>query len=140
MDFIKTKFIFTFVLVFLIGFASCEKSNEDILTELSIQDKIQILESDEWLLKDFEDRVMHTFSKGERFTYYGTDNVFPNEAIPGTEDYTITGNLITIDYHFGNISVLEIKFSCNNNIVKFYSEGVLNTTLYKRNSNYKGCL
>ena len=137
---IKNNFFFFFAFLCIAGFSSCENSNEEFTGELSIQKKVQHLESNEWLLKGFEDRVMHTFSNGERFTYYGTDNVFSNEAIPGTQDYSITGELLTMDYHFGNIWVYEINFSCNNNIVEFYREGELNMTLYKRNSDYKICL
>lgn len=120
----------------LLFFTSCEDASNDIPTELTIQNKVELLESSEWLLKGFEDRVMHTFSNGERFTYYGTDNVFSDDAIPGTEDYTITGELLTMDFHFGNIWVYELQFSCDNNIVEFYRDGEVNMTLYKKGSNF----
>lgn len=136
----KNNFFFFFAFLCIAGFSSCENSNEELNSELTIQKKVELLESSEWLLKGFEDRVMHTFSNGERFTYYGTDNVFSDEAIPGTEDYSITGELLTMDYHFGNIYVYELKFSCDNNIVEFYRDGELNTTLYKRGSSFQNCL
>jgi hypothetical protein len=36
---------------------------------------------------------MHTFAGGERFTYYGADHVFFDEAISRTVDYLIDWNL-----------------------------------------------
>jgi hypothetical protein len=132
----KNKIIFSFLLFVAMSFSSCE----DASTELTIESKVEILESDEWLLKDFEDRVMHTFANGERFTYYGTDSNFDEDAIPGTQTYTISGELLIMDFNFGNISTYEVKVFCNNNILEFYRDGELNTTLYRRGSNYKECL
>lgn len=119
---------------------SCENSADDISTELTIQEKVQLLENNKWLLKDFEDRVMHAFKDGKQLTYYGTDNVFSDEAIPGTQSYIIEGNQLTIDYNFGNLKTFDLKVSCNANIIEFYENGELNKTLYRRNSNYKDCL
>ena len=126
------------VLISTVGFMNCENTN-DLLTEPTIQDKVQMLESSEWLLKGFEDRIMHTFNGGEKFTYYGTNSVF-DQPIPGTKDYEIEGDLLKIDFHFGNISTFQVKFSCDNNIVEFYKEDELNMTLLKRGSNYQQCL
>lgn len=137
---IKNNFFFCLALVTILGFSNCENSNEDLSTELSIESKVAILENNEWLLKGFEDRVMHTFSEGKKHTYYGTDSVFPDEAIPGTQSYTIEGLFLKMDYNFGNVSIYEVQFSCNNNIVEFYKDGQVNATLYKRDSNYKDCL
>ena len=100
-------------------FISCSES-EDLPEVLTIQEKVELLESSEWLLKDFEDSVMYTFSQGERFTFYGVDSVF-GDAIPGTNDYSITGDFFTIDYNFGNISTYDLVVSCNNNIVELKS-------------------
>ena len=136
---IFNKLIICFTLISTIGFTNCTDTNEDLNLELTIEAKIELLESNEWLLKDFEDRVMHTFSDGKRFTYYGTANIF-TEAIPGTNDYTISGDFLTIDFNFGNIKTYEVKFSCDNSIVEFFVEGELNNTLYKRGSNYLDCL
>jgi hypothetical protein len=83
---------------------------------------------------------MHTFAGGERFTYYGADHVFSDEAIPGTVDYLIDGNLLSMDFHFDHVYTFEIKVSCDSNIIEFYRDGELNTTLYKRGSNYLDCL
>lgn len=135
----SNKFLVLFTFISALTFINCENSNE-LPTELSIQQKVALLEGTEWLLKGFEDRVMHTFKDGKQFTYYGTNNVFSETPIPGAFDYTITGNLLTIDLNFGNMKSYEIEFSCNNSIVKFYENGELNSVLYKKGSNYKSCL
>lgn len=108
--------------------------------ELTLEAKLDILEKSEWLVKDFEDRLMHTYENGKRLTYYGTDSIFTEEALPATQIYTVSGNLLEMDFNFGNKVVYELEFSCNNTIVKFYKDVELNATLYKRNSNYKQCL
>ena len=137
----SNKFLICLTLISTIIFTNCNSSNqeeEDVI--LSIQSKIELLESSEWLVKDFENRVMHTFKDAQRFTYYGIDTVFSEDPIPGTQAYTITGTLLKMDFNFGNIKTYNLVFSCDNTIVKFYEEGVLNTTLYKRDSNYMQCL
>jgi len=134
------QFIYTITLFLAIGFTSCDDSDDALSAELSIQQKVTLLEGSEWLLKGFEDSVIYTFADGERFTYYGTDSVFSETAIPGTQVYTISGDLLTMDFNFGNISTYELKFSCDNAIVEFYVDGELNSTLYKRDSNYQNCL
>lgn len=134
---INKLFIFL-TLVSSIIFSNCNNSDEESL-ELNMQEKIALLESGEWLLKGFEQNVMHTFNSGKRFTYYANDTVF-SEAIPGTEEYTINGELLTIDFNFGNFKTFELKFSCDNTIVEFFENDQLNTTLYKKESNYMQCL
>lgn len=136
---IKNNFFF-FLSLCLIAFSSCENSNEETSLELTIQDKLEILKSGEWLLKGFEDKVMHTYKEGKQFTFYGTDSVFEDEAIPGTQAYSIDGEQLTFDYNFGNIKTYDVKVSCDNNIVEFYDNGVLSKTLFKRDSNYKNCI
>lgn len=133
-------FFFYLMLLITVGFISCEDSSYEVETELTIQKKVELLESSEWLLKGFENSVMHTFEDGKKHTFYAIDNVFGDEAIPGTQAYVIEGNSLKIDYNFGNITTYEVKFSCNNYVVTFYKEGELNSTLYKRGSNYEECL
>ena len=138
MKVIFTKIIFFLTIISPLLLLSCSESNENL--ELTIQDKIELLEDGEWLLKGFEDNVMHTFADGERFTYYGQNSTFSEPAIPGTQEYTITGNMLTLDFNFGTIIDYELIFSCDNNIVDFFVDGELRTTLYKRSSNYEACL
>jgi len=132
-----------FICVTLIStfcFSSCYTLDEGIAEVLTIQEKITLLESGEWLLKGFEDRVMHTFKNGECFTFYGSDHVFSDAAIPGTESYTAHSSRLSIDSNAGNVKIYDVTFSCSNNIVEFFHEGTLNMTLYKRYSNYLDCL
>ncbi|WP_146106910.1 hypothetical protein [Polaribacter porphyrae] len=137
---IVSKSIFTLLTAAtLLLFISCE-SNEEAIPE-TIETKTELLESGEWLLKGFEDRVMYTFVNGERATYYGENDIFPNEPIPGKHAYSFQDDKITIDLNFGNIYTYEIKFSCDNNIIQFYNDkGELNSALYRKGSNYQQCL
>jgi hypothetical protein len=121
-------------------FFSCSNSSDEFTGELTMEEKIELLERSEWLLKGFEDRVMFTFAEGKRHRYYGQDGVF-GEAIPGTIDYNIQGDLIFMDFHFDHTATYELKFSCDGNIVEFFGEdGELNSTLFKKDSNYRDCL
>jgi len=134
------KIVFTiFTLSSILFFSSCENSSNEIQKELTILEKVVLLESSEWLLKGFEHNTMHTFAGGERFTYYGTDRVFSDEALPTTQAYSIIDNLMKINFNFGHIRTYEVRFSYNN-IVEFFDAGELSTTLYKRGSNYLDCL
>jgi hypothetical protein len=63
----SNKFLVLFTLISALTFTNCENSNE-LPTELSIQQKVALLEGSEWLLKGYEDRVMHTFKYGKQFT------------------------------------------------------------------------
>jgi len=134
-----SKSIFAILTVIsLVFLTSCEDNQADLDTT---QTKVELLESGEWLLKGFEDRVMYTFNKGERATYYGENNVFSDEPIPGKHAYTIQDDKLTIDLNFGNIFTYEIRFSCDHNIIEFYDDnGELNSILYRKNSNYQNCL
>ncbi len=134
-----TKVLVCLTIVSSIMFSSCSDTGE-ILEDLTISEKIQLLEKSEWLPKGFEDRVMYTFENEKRSTYYGEDGKF-TDPIPGKNEYKIEGELFIIDLNFGNISTFdEVIFSCDNQIVKFYLNKELKSTLYKRNSNYKDCL
>ena len=134
------KFFISLTIISSITFSSCSDSDDNLETELSMQQKIQIIESGEWLLKGFETTVMHTFTNGERFTFYGTNGVFSNGAIPGTDAYTIIGNQLLLDFSFGNTGTYDLEVSCDNNIVAFFVDGDLHSTYYKRFSNYEECL
>jgi len=134
------KFFIYLAVFSAVTLTSCSSINGDVSLELSMEEKVTILENGKWLLKGFEVSVMHTFKNGEQFTFYGTDNVFSDTPIPGTQEYTISGDLLVVDYNFGNIANYELKLSCNNNIIDFYKDGELNRTLYKKDSNYKECL
>ncbi|TCP23974.1 hypothetical protein EV195_107140 [Tenacibaculum skagerrakense] len=118
---------------------SCAKSEDELPQELTIEDKVAILENGEWLLKDFEDAVMYTFKNGERSTYYGTEGKF-TEPIPGKHSYKIIDSKLMIDFNHGNTKSYELKVTCNKNIIEMYEDDNLISTLYRKDSNYKDCL
>lgn len=138
---IINKLFVCLALVSTVTFTNCESAEDNLPEELSLAEKVITIEGTEWLLKGFEDRVMYTFENGERSTYYGTDNVFPEDPIPGRNDYKVESGLFIIDLNFGNMSTFDdIKLSCDNKIAEFYLDEELKMTLYKRNSNYQDCL
>jgi hypothetical protein len=88
-----------------------------------------------WKMPNF-DNTLYIFENGERFTYYCTagncDSLYntfeagDGNHIPGTEDYSVSNDTITMDYHFGNILVSHMVFSCEGNIATFLDQNNLN--------------
>ena len=88
-----------------------------------------------WKMSNF-DNTLYIFENGERFTYYCTagncDSLYntfeagDGNHIPGTEDYSVSNDTITMDYHFGNILVSRMVFSCEGNIATFVDQNNLN--------------
>ncbi|CAL2086944.1 Lipocalin-like protein [Tenacibaculum sp. 190524A05c] len=136
---LKKQILNSLAILALVFVVSCSESEDNLPQELSIQEKVTLLENGEWLLKDFEDSVMHTFVNGERLTFYGTEGKF-TEPIPGKNAYTIVDSKLMIDYNFGNTKTYELRVSCNNNIIEMYSDNEIQNTLYRKDSNYKDCL
>lgn len=136
---INVAFIFCLSVISMAVFTSCDNNKENVDTELTIQNKIELLEGSQWLLEGFEDNVMYTFVDGKRYKHYGTDGVF-GEAIPGTNNYNSLDDLLFIDFNFANTAAYDLKFSCDESIVKFFLDSELNSTLFKLGSNYEECL
>jgi hypothetical protein len=130
------------ILIVALGFSSCEDDNKTLPKELTIQEKVALLESSEWLSKNGgnEPNVMYTFSKGKRFNSYKSNGVWHEGSTASSADYVAEENLLTMDFYFGHVYTYELKVLCNNTIIEFYKDGELNDTLYKRNSEYKTCL
>ena len=88
-----------------------------------------------WKMPNF-DNTLYIFENGERFTYYCTagncDSLYntfeagDGNHITGTEDYSVSNDTITMDYHFGNILVSRMVFSCEGNIATFVDQNNLN--------------
>jgi len=99
-----------------------------------------------WKMQNF-DNTLYIFENGERFTYYCTagncDSLYntfeagDGNHIPGTEDYSVSNDTITMDYHFGNILVTPMVFSCEGNIVTFVDQNNLNYV--RLNTNLNDC-
>ena len=139
---IINKLFVYLALVSTVVFTNCENAENSITEELTIQEKIELLENSEWLSPrgDNEPNVMHKFSEGERFTSYKSRGVWHENSIRPSADYITEGDLLTMNFYFGNVYTYDIEFSCDNNIVKFFLDGELHNTHVKRNSNYKDCL
>ena len=66
-----------------------------------------------------------------RLTYYCNSDVCDStywssldtsDAIPGQNPYTFINDTLTIDLHFGNISVQAVTFLCDGNVIDFNSQ------------------
>jgi hypothetical protein len=99
-----------------------------------------------WKMPNFNN-TLYIFENGERFTYYCTagncDSLYntfeagDGNHIPGTENYSVTNNTITIDYNFGNILVSLMVFSCDGNIVTFTDQN--NSSYVRLGTNLNDC-
>jgi hypothetical protein len=99
-----------------------------------------------WKMPNFNN-TLYIFENGERFTYYciagNCDSLYntfeagDGNHIPGTENYSVTNNTITIDYNFGNILVSLMVFSCDGNIVTFTDQN--NSSYVRLGTNLNDC-
>ena len=102
-----------------------------------------------WHLVGYENSIMYEFihtdqqvNIGLKYTIYSLDSSFNNleDNLGGTPNpYNITGNIITIDYHFGNVVSYEMKYYCDGQIVNFYNVNDnenIHSTLFRENFNY----
>ncbi len=100
-----------------------------------------------WKMPNF-DNTLYIFENGERFTYYCTagncDSLYntfeagDGNHNPGTEDYSVSNDTITMDYHFGNILVSRILFSCEGNIATFVDQNNMN--YFRLGTNINDCI
>jgi hypothetical protein len=99
-----------------------------------------------WKMPNF-DNTLYIFENGERFTFYciagNCDSLYntfeagDGNHIPGTEEYSVSNDTITMDYNFGNILVSRMVFSCGGNIATFVDQ---NNLVYVRlNTNLNDC-
>jgi hypothetical protein len=99
-----------------------------------------------WKMPNF-DNTLYIFENGERFTFYciagNCDSLYntfeagDGNHIPGTEEYSVSNDTITMDYIFGNILVSRMVFSCEGNIATFVDQ---NNLVYVRlNTNLDDC-
>jgi hypothetical protein len=99
-----------------------------------------------WLMPGF-DNTLYIFENGERYTYYcvagNCDSLYntyeagDGNHIPGTEEYTVINDTITIDFNFGNILVSRMEFSCDGNIVTFVDQN--NANYVRLGTNINDC-
>ena len=105
-----------------------------------------------WHLVGYENNVMYQFvdtevfaDAGLKYTIYSTDGIFDDlegENTGGTPNpYSIVENIITIDYHFGNIVSYEMNYQCDGQVVEFYDSDYneVSFTLFREYYDYDQC-
>ena len=95
-----------------------------------------------WHLVGYEDAVMYQFvdnepfaNAGYKYTIYSIDGVFDEldgDMTGGTpHPYSIVDDIITIDYHFGNVVSYQMNFLCNGQVVELISDEYEIMILYR---------
>lgn len=138
----KNKFYLVLSIIATISFINCNNSDDNFPKELTIQEKVELLEGHEWFSENGNrtPNVKFTFSEGKQYNSYLDGDIWHNNSTVSSADYVLEGSFLKMDFYFGNVYTYEIKVTCDNNIVMFISDGELHTTLYKRGSNYNDCL
>ena len=76
--------------------------------------------------------TMYEYTNGTRHTYYCDDiecddaywiSLTTEDSIPGTNDYTLIDDVLTVDLHFGNYLVSPITFDCAGDRVNIEDPG-----------------
>ena len=128
----KALFCSLFALILL----SCEKDSaeEDTPVKYAIEGK--------WTFADNSLNTMYLYEDGVRYTYYCvaddcTSSYNSYEAndgnhIPGTNNYTLENDTLTVDLNFGNELVAPITFECDGG--KIYLNGPNPYYLYRLNT------
>ena len=98
-------------------------------------------------LVGYEDAIMYQFvdtepfaDAGLRYSIYVDENGefddLDGDNIGGTpHPYSVVGDIITIDTHFGNILSYQMNYRCDGR-VEFISEGYVAMILFRENYNY----
>ena len=101
-----------------------------------------------WHLVGFEDAIMYQFvdtepfaDAGLRYSIYVDENGefddLDGDNIGGTpHPYSVVGDIITIDTHFGNILSYQMNYRCDGQVVELISEGYVAMILFRENYNY----
>ena len=101
-----------------------------------------------WHLVGFEDAIMYQFvdtepyaDAGLRYSIYVDENGefddLDGDNIGGTpHPYSIVGDVITIDTHFGNILSYQMNYTCDGQVVELIDQGVTHSTLFREGYNY----
>lgn len=101
-----------------------------------------------WIPEGFSN-TLYILEAGVKYTYYCTQgncdslyNTFEagdENALPGTNPYWFANDTLTIDYHFGNISVQYVEFECDGNILSFV-ESQSSYRWIRLNTNLDDCI
>ena len=115
----KKVLLFSFVAILLMG---CDEDSENLpAPNYSIEGK--------WTFGDNSLNTMYLFEDGVRYTYYcvaddcnalyNSYEAADGNHIPGTNNYTVEDNILTVDLNFGNELVTPIIFECDGGEVIF---------------------
>ena len=115
----KNLLLFSFVAVLLMG---CNENSENLpAPNYTIEGK--------WTFGDNSLNTMYLFEDGVRYTYYcvaddcsalyNSYEANDGNHIPGTNNYTVEDNILTVDLNFGNELVTPIIFECDGGEVIF---------------------
>ena len=115
----KKFLLFSFVAILLMG---CDEDSENLpAPNYSIEGK--------WTFGDNSLNTMYLFEDGVRYTYYcvaddcsslyNSYEANDGNHIPGTNNYTVEDNILTVDLNFGNELVTPIIFECDGGEVIF---------------------
>ena len=100
-----------------------------LLSSLFAQNEIE----GRWHLVGYEDAIMYQFvdtepfaDAGLRYSIYVDENGefddLDGDNIGGTpHPYSVVGDIITIDTHFGNILSYQMNYRCEGQVVEFYN-------------------
>ena len=104
-----------------------------------------------WHLVGYETAIMYQFvdtepfaEAGLKYTIYGDGSGefddLDGDYTGGTPNpYSIEGDVITIDYHFGNITDYQMNFRCEGQVVDLYNFDGGIFTLYREFYDYSQC-
>jgi len=109
----KNLLLFSFVAVLLMG---CNENSENLpAPNYTIEGK--------WTFGDNSLNTMYLYEDGVRYTYYcvaddctalyNSYEANDGNHIPGTNNYTVEDNILTVDLHFGNELITPITFECD---------------------------
>ena len=115
----KKFLLFSFVAILFMG---CDEDSENLpAPNYSIEGK--------WTFGDNSLNTMYLFEDGVRYTYYcvaddcialyNSYEANDGNHIPGTNNYTVEDNILTVDLNFGNELVTPIIFECDGGEVIF---------------------
>ena len=115
----KNLLLFSFVAILLMG---CNENSENLpAPNYTIEGK--------WTFGDNSLNTMYLYEDGVRYTYYcvaddctalyNSYEANDGNHIPGTNNYTVEDNILTVDLYFGNELITPITFECDGGEVIF---------------------
>jgi len=127
----KNLLLFSFAAILLMG---CDENSENLpAPNYSIDGK--------WTFGDNSLNTMYLYEDGVRYTYYcvaddcnalyNSYEANDGNHLPGTLNYTVENDILTVDLNFGNELVTPITFECDGGEVIFETPGY---SLFRLNS------